>query len=32
MSHLGRPKGKGYEESFSLAPVAKYLEKLLSSL
>jgi phosphoglycerate kinase len=30
MSHLGRPKGKGYEESFSLAPVAKYLETLLS--
>ncbi len=29
MSHLGRPKGKGYEEAFSLAPVAKYLEGLL---
>jgi phosphoglycerate kinase len=30
MSHLGRPKGKGYEAAFSLAPVAKYLEELIS--
>lgn len=30
MSHLGRPKGKGYEESFSLKPVAAHLEKQLS--
>ncbi len=30
MSHLGRPKGKGYEASFSLAPVAKHLEKQLA--
>lgn len=30
MSHLGRPKGKGYEADFSLAPVAQYLEELLS--
>ncbi|MBO4287755.1 MAG: phosphoglycerate kinase, partial [Kiritimatiellae bacterium] len=29
MSHLGRPKGKGYEADFSLKPVAEYLEKLL---
>ena len=29
MSHLGRPKGKGYEEAFSLRPVAEYLSKLL---
>ncbi len=29
MSHLGRPKGKGYEEAFSLEPVAKYLGTLL---
>lgn len=29
MSHLGRPKGKGYEEQFSLKPVAEYLAKLL---
>ncbi len=28
MSHLGRPKGEGYEEAFSLAPVAKRLEEL----
>ena len=25
MSHLGRPKGKGYEKEFSLKPVADYL-------
>ncbi len=25
MSHLGRPKGKGYEADFSLKPVADYL-------
>ncbi|MBP5510921.1 MAG: phosphoglycerate kinase [Kiritimatiellae bacterium] len=31
MSHLGRPKGKGYEADFSLKPVAEYLEKLLGS-
>ena len=29
MSHLGRPGGKGFEEKFSLAPVAKKLEDLL---
>ncbi len=29
MSHLGRPKGKGYEAEFSLAPVAAHLEKVL---
>jgi len=29
MSHLGRPKGKGYEADFSLKPVAEYLAKLL---
>jgi phosphoglycerate kinase len=29
MSHLGRPKGKGYEADFSLKPVAAYLEQLL---
>ena len=29
MSHLGRPSGKGYEESFSMAPVAKRLGELL---
>ncbi len=29
MSHLGRPKGKGYEAEFSLKPVADYLAKLL---
>ncbi|MFA6929891.1 MAG: phosphoglycerate kinase [Lentisphaeria bacterium] len=28
MSHLGRPKGKGYEKEFSLKPVAEYLAKL----
>lgn len=29
MSHLGRPKGTGFEEDFSLAPVAKRLSELL---
>ena len=29
LSHLGRPKGGGYEEQYSLKPVAKALEKLL---
>lgn len=29
MSHLGRPKSEGYEEKFSLAPVAKHLSELL---
>ncbi len=29
MSHLGRPKGEGYEQSLSLAPVAKRLGELL---
>ncbi len=29
MSHLGRPKGTGYEVEFSLAPVAVHLEKVL---
>ncbi len=29
MSHLGRPKGKGYENNFSLKPVADYLGKLM---
>ena len=29
MSHLGRPKGKGYEEAFSLKPVADYLATVL---
>ncbi len=29
MSHLGRPGGKGYEPSLSLAPVAKRLGELL---
>ena len=28
-SHLGRPKEKGYEEAFSLKPVAEHLSKLL---
>lgn len=30
MSHLGRPKGKGYEEAFSLKPVAAYVSSLLN--
>jgi phosphoglycerate kinase len=29
MSHLGRPKGKGFEAEFSLKPVSEYLAKLL---
>ena len=29
MSHLGRPKGEGFEEEFSLEPVAKKLGELL---
>ena len=29
MSHLGRPKGKGYEAEFSLKPVAEELAKRL---
>ncbi|GIW73509.1 MAG: phosphoglycerate kinase [Phycisphaerales bacterium] len=29
MSHLGRPKGNGYEEAFSLRPVADRLAQLL---
>jgi len=29
MSHLGRPQGRGFEESFSLAPAAKRLCELL---
>lgn len=29
MSHLGRPKGKGYEEKFSLKPAADRLQALL---
>lgn len=29
MSHLGRPKGKGYEAEFSLKPVADRLSELL---
>lgn len=28
-SHLGRPDGTGYQEEFSLAPVAKYLSEVL---
>ena len=31
MSHLGRPKGEGYEEAFSLAPVAKHLATLVDA-
>jgi phosphoglycerate kinase len=31
MSHLGRPKGKGYEAEFSLAPVAAHLQKVLGA-
>ncbi|MFK7759874.1 MAG: phosphoglycerate kinase [Phycisphaerales bacterium] len=30
MSHLGRPSGKGYEEAYSMAPIAKRLGELLS--
>ena len=29
MSHLGRPKGTGFEKDFSLLPVAKHLQELL---
>ncbi len=29
MSHLGRPKGTGFEEAFSLRPVAAHLSELL---
>ena len=29
MSHLGRPKGKGYEADFSLKLVSEYLAKML---
>jgi len=29
MSHLGRPRGAGFEKEFSLAPVAKRLQELL---
>ena len=29
MSHLGRPKGAGFEKEFSLRPVAKRLQELL---
>jgi phosphoglycerate kinase len=29
MSHLGRPSGKGYEEEYSMVPVAKRLSELL---
>jgi 3-phosphoglycerate kinase len=29
MSHLGRPKGKGYEKDFSLKPVADRLSELI---
>lgn len=29
MSHLGRPKGEGYEEKYSLRPVAERLSQLL---
>jgi phosphoglycerate kinase len=29
MSHLGRPKGKGYEAEFSLKPVAEHLAKVM---
>ncbi len=29
MSHLGRPKGEGFEEKFSLAPAARVLGRLL---
>jgi len=30
MSHLGRPTGNGFEQGFSLAPVAKRLSELIS--
>ena len=28
MSHLGRPKGEGYEKKFSLENILSYLEKI----
>ncbi|MFA6814907.1 MAG: phosphoglycerate kinase [Lentisphaeria bacterium] len=31
MSHLGRPKGKGYEAAFSLKAVSEYLSKILKT-
>ncbi|HBM76120.1 MAG TPA: phosphoglycerate kinase, partial [Clostridiaceae bacterium] len=31
MSHLGRPKGVGYEKKYSLKPVADRLSQLLNS-
>lgn len=31
MSHMGRPKGDGYEAKFSLEPVAKHLSELLDT-
>lgn len=31
MSHLGRPSGEGYEEAYSLAPVADELTKLIDA-
>ncbi len=31
MSHMGRPKGTGYEAEFSLEPIAKHLSELLGS-
>jgi phosphoglycerate kinase len=31
MSHLGRPSGEGYEEAYSLAPVADELAKLVKA-
>ena len=30
MSHLGRPAGKGYEQAYSMAPIAKRLSEILS--
>jgi 3-phosphoglycerate kinase len=30
ISHLGRPSGEGFEEEFSLEPIAVHLEKLLN--
>ena len=29
MSHLGRPQGTGFEQKFSLAPVARVLARIL---
>ncbi len=31
MSHLGRPKGTGFEEAFSLKPVAERLDELIDA-